>query len=184
MNSRTALKERTASYTLRKSEKARYVRLSVYSGGQLVVTAPSGASLKLIEQFITKKAQWIARTVRRLSKYQAPVLPRRSSREYAKHKAAALSLATKRVAHFNAHYMFAAGRVSVRNQKTRWGSCSKKGHLSFNYKIALLPPELADYLVVHELCHLKEFNHKEEFWSLVGETLPNYAYLRQTLKRW
>ena len=73
-------------------------------------------------------------------------------------------------------------RVSIKNTKSRWGSCSKKGNLNFNYKIALLPPALADYLVVHELCHLKEFNHSEKFWKLVLDIMPDYKKLKRELK--
>ena len=67
--------------------------------------------------------------------------------------------------------------------KTRWGSCSKKGTLNFNYKIALLSPELRDYIIVHELCHLGEFNHSSKFWLLVEKTVPNYKTLRKQIKQ-
>ena len=59
----------------------------------------------------------------------------------------------------------------------------KKGNLNFNYKIALLPPKTADYIIVHELCHLKEFNHSPNFWKLVAETIPDYKIIRLKLKR-
>ncbi len=99
------------------------------------------------------------------------------------HKEAARTLVHARIAHFNLHYKVSVARVAIRNQKTRWGSCSKKGNLNFNYKLALIRPELADYVVVHELCHLKEFNHSKQFWSHVGETIPNYRELRAELRK-
>jgi len=84
--------------------------------------------------------------------------------------------------YFNTFYNFKWGRVTIRNQKTRWGSCSKKGNLNFNYKIALLKPSQADYIIVHELCHLKEFNHGKNFWSLVAQTIPDYKEVRSSLR--
>lgn len=91
-------------------------------------------------------------------------------------------LAHARLAHFNEAYGFALGRVAIKNHKSRWGSCSKKGNLNFNYKIALLPPELADYVIVHELCHLGEFNHSPRFWALVARTVPDHRALRARLR--
>lgn len=73
-------------------------------------------------------------------------------------------------------------RVAIRDTKSRWGSCSKKGNLNFNYRIAFLPPRLADYIVVHELCHLQEFNHSQKFWDLVSLAVPDYKILRKELK--
>ncbi|EKD99717.1 MAG: hypothetical protein ACD_22C00190G0001 [uncultured bacterium] len=73
-------------------------------------------------------------------------------------------------------------RVFIRNQRSRWGSCSKLGNLNFNYKVALLPKELMNYVIVHEVCHLIEFNHSKNFWNQVGKTVPNYKELRKKLR--
>src|SRR5438105_4671667 len=91
--------------------------------------------------------------------------------KYQKYKHAVLAMAKSQVIHFNQYYNFAINRIAVKNQKTRWGSCSKKGNLNFNYKIYLLPRHLADYVIVHELCHLGEFNHSPAFWKLVAKTI-------------
>ncbi|MEK9157265.1 MAG: M48 family metallopeptidase, partial [Patescibacteria group bacterium] len=91
-------------------------------------------------------------------------------------------IAAERLQHFNQQYGFTIGKVAIKNQTTRWGSCSKKGNLNFNYKVAILPPELQDYLVVHELCHLGEFNHSKAFWQLVAKTIPNHVELRKRLR--
>jgi hypothetical protein len=99
------------------------------------------------------------------------------------HVAAARVLVHERLAHFNQHYNFRFNRVSIKNQRTRWGSCSKLGNLNFNYKIALLPPQLVDYLIVHELCHLAEFNHSPRFHALVARAVPNHRELRRMLNR-
>lgn len=101
---------------------------------------------------------------------------------YLNNKEAARKLVHDRLAHFNVAYGFEYNRVSIKNQKTMWGSCSKKGNLNFNYRLALIPPELADYVIVHELCHLQELNHSKRFWSLVARTIPDYAQRRKALK--
>lgn len=78
--------------------------------------------------------------------------------------------------------VFEYKRISIRNQKTRWGSCSSAKNLNFNYKIVFLPKELANYLVIHELCHLTHFNHSKDFWNLVETMCPNFQILEKTLK--
>lgn len=88
-----------------------------------------------------------------------------------------------KVNYFNSFYGFKINRIAIKNTKTRWGSCSSKGNLNFNYKIIFLKPEMADYLIVHELCHLGEFNHSKRFWHLVSKTIPNYAKLTKELKK-
>ena len=103
-------------------------------------------------------------------------------RHYLKYKEQARTLIEERLNYFNQFYNLEVCRVSVRNQKTRWGSCSSKGNLNFNYKILFLPRDAADYIIVHELCHLKEMNHSKNFWALVSQTFPNYKYIRKNLK--
>ena len=107
----------------------------------------------------------------------------RKKKEYIFYKYHALELVKNRLAYFNTMYHFKINRVSIKNQKTRWGSCSKKGNLNFNYRVALLPPHLADYVIVHELCHLGEFNHSPNFWKLVARGIPNYKKIKREFKK-
>ena len=93
---------------------------------------------------------------------------------YQTHKEAARSLTLVRLEYFNQHYQLTYNRVSIKNTRSRWGSCSAQQNLNFNYKIIFLPAELQDYLIVHELCHLKEMNHGPQFWALVAEMFPTY----------
>lgn len=76
----------------------------------------------------------------------------------------------------------APGRVAIREQKSRWGSCSRKGNLNFNWKLIMAPPQALDYVVVHELCHLHEFNHSPRFWALVAAQMPDYEVWKKWLK--
>ena len=108
---------------------------------------------------------------------------RRNRRQYIKVKEEARALVRSRLAHFNAHYKLKVGKIFIKNHKSRWGSCSAKGNLNFNYKIAFLPPEITDYIIVHELCHIGEFNHSDRFWRLVGEALPHHKKLRLALRK-
>jgi predicted metal-dependent hydrolase len=109
------------------------------------------------------------------------VLPR-GKKDFQEHKQRALRLARERLRHFNQWYGYAIGNVSVRNNKTRWGSCSRKGDISFNYQIAHLDPLLADYVIVHELCHIGQFNHSKAFWELVARTIPDHVERRKKLR--
>lgn len=96
------------------------------------------------------------------------------TKHYKEHKEAARELALARLTHFNQHYNLQWNRVAIRNQRRCWGSCSSLKNLNFNYKIILLPPHLVDYIVVHELCHLAHLHHRQSFWDLVAEQIPNY----------
>ena len=107
---------------------------------------------------------------------------RRNRREYIRRREDARTLVYARIAHYNSYYNFNIGRIFIKNHKSRWGSCSKKGNLNFNYKIIYLPPELADYIIVHELCHLTHFNHSAKFWALVAHTTPNHLAFRRALR--
>lgn len=100
---------------------------------------------------------------------------------YALHKETARKIVHERIAHWLTHIPVVPGRISIKNQSSRWGSCSTKGNLNFNYRLALIPLELADYVIVHELCHLIEFNHSPNFWAHVERVLPDYEMKRKAL---
>ncbi len=102
-------------------------------------------------------------------------------REYLQNKEKARILVHQKIEYFNNFYGYEFNRVSIKNQKTRWGSCSSKGNLNFNYRVLFLPEELCDYVIVHELCHLKELNHSKGFWELVSTTISNYKEKRKKL---
>ncbi len=104
-------------------------------------------------------------------------------KEYLELKEKARVLVKERLEYWNKHYKFKYNKVSIRNQRSRWGSCSSKGNLNFNFRIITLPTHLVDYIVVHELCHLGQMNHSQKFWDLVRATLPNYVELMQELRK-
>jgi hypothetical protein len=206
MTKQIRLNDENVEYTLKTSTRARHMRLAVYPGGGFVVTVPRRMGDSLVERFIFKHAEWVMKTLKKFR--SMPVMPRaRSTRkEYLEHKDAALKLVTERLKYFNQFYNFErratsklAGmssernnytkynypwnKITIRNQKTRWGSCSRHGNLSFSYKLALLPPRHSDYIIIHELCHLGQFNHSANFWKLVAQQIPEHKAVRHELKR-
>lgn len=102
---------------------------------------------------------------------------------FVEHKEVARKIILARLQHWAPRCGVNYKRVAIRNQRRRWGSCSSLGNLNFNYKLAFLPSELCDYVVVHELCHLKEMNHGPNFWGEVEKVLPEYRLLETELKR-
>lgn len=177
------LGEKKVEYTLRSSKRARSLRLSVASGGVFTVTAPKAMRQSRIEQFIQKKSDWVLDKIAYFRQFPRKVSIKSKRRHFPEHKARALALVQERLEHFNQFYRLTGKKIAIRNQKSRWGSCSRKGNLNFNYKIALLPQRLADYIIVHELCHLRELNHSTKFWALVAQTLPNHRSLRRELRK-
>lgn len=133
--------------------------------------------------FSFKKYTIVWRKTRRRTKIRRTIKKRPNTTQYLAHKSIALEIARNRLKHFNAFYQFNINKVTIKNQKTRWGSCSKKGNLNFNYKIALLPAHLSDYVIVHELCHLRQLNHSPAFWKLVENTIPNYKKIKREFKK-
>lgn len=170
-------------YVLKRSARSRHIRLSVSAGGRVSVTAPIRVSMLVIRSFLESKMEWLREKVEYFKKIsESKISLVEEKKLFVRHKITALERAEEKVKRWNEYYGFAFGKISIRNSHTRWGSCSAKGTICFNYKIAFLPEYLADYLVVHELCHLKERNHGKGFWSLVERTIPDYAMIRRELR--
>lgn len=182
MKKRMCISGRCIEYTLVSSHRAKRIRINVYGDGAVRVTSPR-LMMTAAESFVMKKSQWIFKKLDYVKEFPAPVIRKRKERtNFLRYRDDALRLAHEKVRQFNSHYGFAVNSICIRNQKTRWGSCSKKGNLNFNYKIAFLSPRLSDYIVVHELCHLAELNHSPNFWRLVARTIPDHADMRKELK--
>ncbi len=107
---------------------------------------------------------------------------RNTRAHYLKHREYTRTLVGELIRIANAHYLLVYGRVAIRDQRRRWGSCSKKGNLNFNYRLLFLPRHLAEYVVVHELCHLIVFNHSKSFWKKVEEVVPDHRVRRAELR--
>jgi predicted metal-dependent hydrolase len=146
-----------------------------------VASRPWFLSEAAIEKFIRSKAQWVIEKLEQFSGRKNEL--EQSKLEYAKYHRAATKLIEQKIKKFNSRYHLPLGKISVRNQRTRWGSCSSRGNLNFNYRIIFLPEAMADYIIVHELCHLKEMNHSSKFWALVAREIPDYKEIRKDLQK-
>ncbi|MEK7473853.1 MAG: SprT family zinc-dependent metalloprotease [Patescibacteria group bacterium] len=171
-------------FDLKRRRDQRSIRLCVHADGRVSVSAGLSMPERLIEAFVRENAAWIERARARMSKLKPGLLARRDRAEYLAKKEEARAFARLRLDHFNETYGFRWSRISIKNQRSQWGSCSRKRNLNFNYKIALLPSELADYVIVHELCHLKEMNHSARYWALVSKTVPDWRKRRLKLRRY
>lgn len=171
-------------YEIRKSDRAKHVRITVKKDQSVILTIPHRMKESEGRAFAESKQAWIEEALAKMRKRPQPpfAVPQGSVREYRKHKEAARELILSRLEHFNEMYAFIWKNVSIKNTSSRWGSCSKQGNLNFNYRLLFLPQEHADYVVVHELCHLEEFNHSEKFWKLVEKAVPDYRKLRKQMR--
>ena len=157
-----------------KKRKVKNLSLSITENG-VVLTAPKYVPNFLINNFIKEKTGWIQENLKNLVK--------KDNSDYLLRKEEARKIILSRVEYFSKLYGYRYNDVRIKNNSSNFGSCSKLGNLNFNYKIAFFDSELLDYIVVHELCHLKEFNHSQKFWDLVEIQIPNYKALRKKLKR-
>lgn len=168
-------------YMLRRRRGTRRVSISLHPEHGVILSLPWYVSVVAGEQFLRSKAEWVEKKIAWFIKHPVNTLTIPKT-DVSRLKRQALQLVHARLAFFNQHYKFMYKKISIRQQKTRWGSCSKSGTISFNLKLALVDPALVDYVVVHELCHVKEMNHSAKFWTLVAETIPDYKERRKKLK--
>ena len=167
--------------TYKYSNRAKQYRIQVYIGGIITVTIPRYGSKRRAELFVTAKSNWLIKKINMLG-FISPEMKIYSIDHYKLHREAALALVKEKLTHWTKQKKFFYSSVTIRQTKTRWGSCSSNGRLNFNYKILFLPTELQDYLIVHELCHLIHHNHSTAFWNLVEELIPAYRQLDQRLR--
>ncbi len=155
------------------------MRVSVYPDARVVVTVPRFFSALTLQRFLGKHAAWIQRAVGRTKDKRVIRLARKDIPALKKRAEAYLGA---RCAYFAALYGVQFKKISIRTQRSRWGSCSRSGNLSFNYKIAALPERVADYIIVHEICHLLHMNHSKTFWDAVAQVVPEHREIRKELR--
>ena len=157
--------------------------LEVRPDGTVLARIPARLSDWELKAFIEKQQDWILKKVDQVkkradarTKIKVPSVDALSDAEIQKIK----DKIADRVKYYCAVMQVTVGRITIRNQKTRWGSCSSKGNLNFNCLLMLMPDKVLDYVVVHELCHLKQMNHSKKFWKEVERYMPDY----KNYKKW
>lgn len=168
-------------YKIKKSKRAKNIRLTIHSDASVVLTLPWWVPKTVGRQFVERKKKWLLNKLR-ITNYELRKSSTYTRKDYLENRNKARKFVEERLEFYNKLYNFSYGRISIRDTKTRWGSCSTRGNLNFSYKLLFLPPEIANYIIVHELCHLREMNHSLNFWSLVEKTFPNHKTLRKELK--
>ena len=165
-------------YTIKKNRHSKGLRIIVRADGKVVVTMPYRLPKWMAQKFVKSKKEWIEERLKFL-----PEASKKRKVHYKNNKEEARKIILARVAELNKFYGFEYRKIAIRNQSTRWGSCSKNKNLNFNYQLMNVSPEERDYVIVHELCHLVQMNHSPKFWALVAKICPNYKELRHSLKK-
>ncbi len=170
-------------YTVLRSRR-RTLAVQITPEGQVLVRAPLGLSEKDIRRFLTEKEDWLRTHLQAVAahKEQAAREGALSYEDLCRLAEAAVPDLRRRANAFAREMGVTFGRITVRNQRTRWGSCSSDGNLNFNCLLMLAPEEVRDYVVVHELCHRRHMDHSAAFWAEVEAVLPDYRESRAWLK--
>lgn len=168
--------QRIAYQIIRSNRKT--IAIQITPAGQVVVRCPQRMPTAQIQAFVDVKQDWLRKHLEKVE--SRPALPRFTEAQIRDLADKALKTIPARVAYFASRMGVAYGRITIRNQTSRWGSCTSQGNLNFNCLLMLAPPEVLDYVVVHELCHRKEMNHSAKFWAEVARVLPDY----ETRKKW
>ena len=155
--------------------------IQIKTDGSVVVRAPLRLAKYRIERFVTEHEDWIRTQQKKAEKYreQVHVITEEERRDGILR---AKKIFSERTAYFAKRMGVTYNRITIREQKTRWGSCSSVGNLNYNWKLVLMPPGVLDYVVVHELAHRREMNHSAAFWKVVATWMPDYKKYRKWLR--
>jgi hypothetical protein len=175
------IKEKKIIYDTRTNLRAKYLRLTVFSDGRLVVTVPKKVKEEQIVRFLKQKANWIIKSISVFQKQNIKLNTYNLSLNDCKNYT--LKFIENRINYYNQFYDFCFKKIYIKDHISRWGSCSVRKNLNFNYRLIFLPLCLSDYVIIHELCHLKYLDHSIHFWNLVKKTVPDYKEREKFLKK-
>ena len=160
------------------------IAIQIKPDGKIYVRAPFDMTDSEVYGFVSEKSEWIKKNLKKLDNIKQKTKPSNplTQNEINELKQKALLCIPQKIEHFADLIGVRPAKITVRNQKTRWGSCSKSGNISINCLVMLMPEKVIDYIVVHELCHLKEMNHSKSFWREVERIIPDYKQRQNWLK--
>lgn len=160
--------------------------IQITSDSRVRIRAPRQMSRAEIESFLTEKESWVLKHLRNMTQTGTsasdPASAPLSDSERRRYIHMAREIFTRQVCFYANRMNVSYGRISIREQKTRWGSCSSAGNLNFNWRLIFAPPAVLDYVVVHELAHRKEMNHSAAFYAIVEQVLPDYRSSQKWLR--
>lgn len=163
------------------------VAIQVNADLTVTVRTPRSATRRDVDRILKKNEPWIRKHIEQMkekkAQYESMEINYLTNEEIKELADKARQYIPERVEYYARLVGVTYGRITIRNQKTKWGSCSGKGNLNFNCLLMLMPSEVIDYVVVHELCHRKEMNHSKAFWREVEQILPNYKESVRWLKK-
>jgi predicted metal-dependent hydrolase len=150
--------------------------LRVDADGRLRITIPRGGSRREADLFARRQLEWVERQRARLPRSAHAAEERRELRDRARRDL------PPRLMALAAQHCLTVSRVSVRNQRSRWGSCGRDGHICLNWRLVLMPPSVSEYVMIHELMHLRRMDHSPAYWRLVADACPDYQAARKWLR--
>ena len=170
-------------YELKRSSR-KTLGIEIKTDGTMVVRAPMRCPQSAIDTFLQEKQDWILEKMEKQKKRreQAKQLTVLTNAERELYRRQARIVFEQKVKYYAGRMNVTYGRIDVRDQKTRWGSCSAEGNLNFNWRLIFAPAGVLDYVVVHELAHRKEMNHSARFWGVVESYMPEYKKYQAWLK--
>ena len=171
------------TYVIQKSRR-RSISVSVMKDNRVLVKAPYGTTEHTVQEFLLSKKDWITKHLEKQNREEekAESLGLLSADEIKQIKKQARTIIPQRVEYWANKIGVTYGRIAIRLQSSRWGSCSVDGNLNFNCLLVLMPPEILDSVVVHELCHRRHMNHSKEFYAEIDRVFPDYKRCNKWLK--
>ena len=171
------------TYEIIKSSR-KTIAVEVRQDGSVLVRAPRNCPQSRIDTFLKEKQAWVLAKVEEQKEKEADSMKIQplSEAEQRLYRDKAREIFEQKVSYYAQMMGVSYGRIAIRDQKTRWGSCSGEGNLNFNWRLIFAPAGVLDYVVVHELAHRKEMNHSPRFWRVVEDTMPEYRKYQKWLK--
>ena len=171
------------TYAIIKSSR-KTIAVEVRQDGSVLVRAPRNCPQSRIDTFLKEKQAWVLAKVEEQKEKEADSMKIQplSEAEQRLYRDKAREIFEQKVSYYAQMMGVSYGRIAIRDQKTRWGSCSGEGNLNFNWRLIFAPAGVLDYVVVHELAHRKEMNHSPRFWKVVEDTMPEYRKYQKWLK--